>query len=333
MHAQVIDRSGEEPRIVRNGPGIAVRYNIPGNTYSAGKTNFWQFAQALFGTQLKPNVGLTGSRLSGTMTPSGSGDWVVTGIPLTPIKDNGAEDPYQLSRIWVLKNGAQQAQTQAVVPVSWEISCDLCHVPQPGVSVATDILRKHDTLHGTQLEAHKPVLCASCHADPALGATGQPGVPSMSMAMHGAHASRMDVLTNVENKCYACHPGFRTNCQRDVHFANGIFCTDCHGTMADVANPARTPWVTEPRCENCHQSRRPDFAFEEPGKLYKQSRGHQGVMCAACHGSPHAITPTVTAADNVQAIQLQGHPGTIDTCTVCHKKNPDDRFPHRLDGD
>ena len=35
------------------------------------------------------------------------------------------------------------------------------------------------------------------------------------------------------------------------------------------------------------------------------------------------------AADNVQAINVQGHAGTIDKCTVCHSRQPDDAFDHR----
>jgi hypothetical protein len=53
----------------------------------------------------------------------------------------------------------------------------------------------------------------------------------------------------------------------------------------------------------------------------------------ACHGSTHAVTPTVVAADNVQAIGLQGHAGVIDTCTVCHINRPDDNFFHHSGGE
>jgi hypothetical protein len=147
--------------------------------------------------------------------------------------------------------------------------------------------------------------------------------------MHSAHAPRMGMIT-LQNKCYACHPGVVTQCQRDIHFAKGIVCVDCHGDMNAVANPSRTPWKTEPKCGNCHHVA--GHQYEEPGKLYRQSRGHNGVHCEACHGSPHAITPTVTAADNVQAIALQGHAGTIDTCTLCHIRRPDDPFNHTLHG-
>jgi hypothetical protein len=331
LHAQVIDRRGEDPRIVTS--GIQVTYTIPGNSYSVGKTNFWTYVKALFGVDLAPNIGLTGNGLSGFMQPTADGDFVATGIPLTPLTDDGQENAYQLAGIAASAGPPNIATTQAVVPVSWEISCNLCH-NTPGLSVASDILTKHDNLHGTNLMNQKPVLCANCHADPALSAAGQPGVSTLSHAMHGAHASRFTpaVLQQVNGiACYACHPGIRTQCQRDIHLAKGITCTACHGDMVAVADPSRTPWVSEPRCDNCHS--RPGFTFEQPGKLYKESIGHNGVKCASCHGSPHAITPTVTPADNLQATLIQGYPGTINKCTVCHNRQPDDGFNHTAGGD
>ncbi|MCA9261358.1 MAG: hypothetical protein KDA61_19215, partial [Planctomycetales bacterium] len=191
----------------------------------------------------------------------------------------------------------------------------------------------HDQRHGTHLLGSGPVLCGSCHADPALGTEGVAGVPSLSHAMHGSHASRMQPIADMGlgNACYACHPGFQTNCQRDVHYEKGIFCVDCHGDMAAVASPFRTPWVDEPLCGNCHQAGHPNYDFEEPGKLFKDSRGHGDVHCSACHGSPHAIGPAVTDADNLQAIELQGYAGTIAKCTVCHTSMPNEGFFHSRD--
>ena len=246
LHAQVIDRSGSEPRIVTG--GVTVSYSIPGNTTSANKTNFRHFVAQLFGVNLRPNIGLTGNGLSGVMAPTPDGDWAATGIPITPIMDDGSLNPYPLSRIAVSRGRTTLGTTQAVVPVSWEISCKLCH-NTPGISVATDILRKHGNLHGTSLEARKPVLCASCHADPALGTKGTPGVSTMSSAMHSAHATRFtpELLTSIGGQPklrYSCHPDFKTNCQRDVHYAKGIYCMDCHGTMADVGSPRGRPGST-----------------------------------------------------------------------------------------
>lgn len=322
LHATVIDR-GSDPKIVTS--GVTVSYSIPSNTHSADKTNFWTHAQALLGVNLAPNIGLTGNGLSGAMVATGTDEWVATGIPITPIDDSGRENPFPLSLITVGRNGQVVARTQTVVPSSWEMNCNLCH-NAPGISVATDILRTHDNLHGTDLEHQKPVRCSKCHADPALGQPGVPGVKTLSHAMHGSHAPRM-AQANLPVPCYACHPGLRTKCLRDVHSSKGMNCMSCHGQVTDVANPTRRPWVDQPRCGDCHT--RTGYDFEQANTLYKDSKGHHGVPCAVCHGSPHAITPTTTAADNTQAIAIQGHSGPIDTCTVCHVQTPDGPFDHR----
>lgn len=324
LHATVIDR-GSEPRIVTS--GVTVSYTIPSNTHSADKTSFWMNAQALLGVSLVPNVGLTGNKLFGTMVPTGTNDWVATGIPITPIDDSGLENPFALALIAVKRNNQVVARTQAVVPTSWEMNCNLCH-KTPGISTATDILRSHDALHGTHLEQSKPVLCSKCHADPALGQPGVVGVKSLSHAMHGAHAPRM-AQANLAVPCYACHPGLRTKCLRDVHSSRGMNRMSRHGQMTAVAQLTRRPWVDEPKCGNCHT--RSGFQFEQANTLFKDSKGHHGVSCEVCHGSPHAITPTTTATDNVQAIAIQGHSGPINNCTVCHVRTPSEQFEHRAD--
>ena len=332
FHAQVIRRGGE-PSLVQS--GVTVSYTIPGNTTSVDKTNFWTYAPALFGQTFAPNVGLSGNMLSGTMVsgaPEGRTDWGVTGIPITPLDDTGTLNPYQLATVTVAQNGTKVCQTQAPVPVSWEISCNICHGTRT-LTPGMDILTAHDRMHGTNLVASRPVACGSCHAQPELGFPGNPALPTLSSAMHSAHAPRMDAA-NLDVACYACHPGFKTQCLRDIHYLNGMTCVSCHGDMTAVADPSRTPWVNEPSCGACHASMAPaGFEFEQPNTLFRNSKGHHNVMCASCHGSPHAITPTNTIEDNIQAIADQGHAGTIDTCTVCHTSTPDDPFPHRAGGD
>jgi hypothetical protein len=330
LRAQVIDRRGEEPRIITS--GITIDYTIPSNTSSSDKTNFWTYVGALLGVNPAPDIGLSGNGLSGAMTLTGENDWVAEGIPITPINDSGLEDAYPLATITVKASGTTMASTKAVVPVSWEISCDLCH---NGTVAPTNILKAHDDLHVTDLASKAPVECGSCHAQAPLGAlgAGKPGVSTLSRAMHNSHSTRMGSM-KVQlggTECYACHPGKRTQCLRDVHYKKGMTCDDCHSSMVAVASTGRRPWVDEPRCGDCHN--KAGSEYEQPGTLYRNSKGHKGVHCAACHGSPHAITPTTKAADNVQAIALQGHAGTIDTCTVCHKTKPDDAFPHRVSGD
>jgi hypothetical protein len=55
--------------------------------------------------------------------------------------------------------------------------------------------------------------------------------------------------------------------------------------------------------------------------LYRNGKEpHGDVPCAACHGGAHAVWPNrdPKANDNVTALELQGHAGNIDDCTVCH---------------
>jgi len=324
FRAQVIKRGGE-PSIITQ--GLTLEYRLPTNTHSSDKTNFWKYAPALLGANVPQDIGVAGFGMTGSMAAdSVHKSYIATGVPVTPIDDDGKENPYPLAHVTVRKGTTVIAETQMVVPVSWEMSCNLCHT-KPGETVAEHVLKAHDRLHNTTLMNEQPVTCAKCHSDNALGAAGTPGVPSLSAAMHGAHASRMSAI-NLTNECYACHPGIRTNCQRDVHAAKGVTCTQCHGNMAAVANPARNPWVQEPRCDSCHN--KPGYQFEQPGKLFRDSVGHSGVQCVTCHGSPHAVGPAVTESDNAQANRLQGKSGPISQCLVCHTSMPSEAFFHRV---
>jgi hypothetical protein len=321
LFAQVIKR-GDPPQLVTT--GINVEYGFPNNTDSASKTNFWTYAQKLFGVALSPNIGLAGKGLSGLMDPA-TNHFVAEGIPITEYPDGSTTpDYYQLANVVAKEqsSGKVLAQTQVVVPVSSEMRCDVCH-NSPSTNFRMNILNKHDSEEGTHLAQQatsgNPVLCANCHADPALGKPGANGIPSLSAAMHNKHK---EIATN----CYNCHPGPQTKCLRDVMSVQfGKTCTDCHvGGMQMLSQESRTPWVDEPRCSNCHAAK---YA-ENTGKLYKQSTGHGGLYCESCHNSTHAITPSREPNDNVQAIALQGYAGSISKCTVCHQTQPTGAFVH-----
>jgi hypothetical protein len=315
LHAQVIDRTARTPQLVTS--GITVSYTIPGNTISSTKTNFWDFVSPLFGVSLTPDIGFLGKGLTGTLDATATNDWAAMGIPLTPQTDAGIFNPYQLAVVTVKRGSDTVARTRAVVPCNWQINCDLCHVPSPGVTVADNILSAHDRLHATTLMQQQPVACGTCHVQPELVPLGivsdDPNNPTLSRAIHHAHASRM-AQAQLSNECYACHPSAQMPCLRDVHAAKGFVCRDCHGDMLAVADVTRRPWQDEPRCSNCHHA----HEYEQPDTLYRDSKGHGGVHCEACHGSPHAITPSLIPADNQQALDLQGHTGVINKCTLCH---------------
>jgi hypothetical protein len=331
--AQVV-RRGEEPQIVTQ--GVSVQYRILGNTTSYNKTNFWDHAQSLFNLSvpLPKDIGLTGKGLSGAMDPA-AGHFVAEGIPVTEIFDNMARSPYQLAEV-VVKDiqGNILAGTQTVVPVSTELHCEYCHADlgsaNPAIStgnVKQNILTLHDQNEGTNLMASRPVLCADCHSSNALQASGKQGLPSLSQAIHGKHVQIDD--GTMEGTCYQCHPGPETKCLRGAMFQAGVRCHDCHGGMSAVANPQRRPWLDEPRCANCHA-----VPYQENvGTLYKNSIGHHGIRCQACHGSTHAEYPSVESLDNKQSIWLQGTAGSINTCGVCHTDRPGQKGDPHTAGD
>lgn len=298
---------------------LHISYAIPGNTYSVGKTDFWTYTPALF-KPLPDNIGLTGAGLSGVMEAKGD-YFIVEGVPITPYTDAdlAKEDPYQLALLTLLDaQGKELASTRPVVPVSNEIGCvgPGCH------SSEMNILSEHDDESGFD-RTKRPILCASCHSSNALGAPGKPELPSLSQAIHGEHKDRAS--------CYSCHPGKVTKCLRDVMFQKGMKCEDCHGDLRRISESiekGRRPWLDEPSCNatGCHAAQ---FAVNS-GVLYRQSKGHGGLYCSACHGSPHAIVPTVVERDNLQNVTLQGFAGALSTCSVCHGATPAGAGPHGL---
>jgi hypothetical protein len=184
----------------------------------------------------------------------------------------------------------------------------------------------------------------------------QPGHDTMSAVMHGYHGRLTDPASGarifpadgtLEETCYQCHPGKVTKCLRGAMGGAGIACRDCHGSMLAVGSGAREPWLDEPRCESCHTGdarshlgdairltqawegdvdvATPRLAInkrfaENSNTLYRNSLGHGGVACEGCHGSTHAIWPNALASssDNLAAVQLQGHSGTLIECSTCH---------------
>jgi len=162
-----------------------------------------------------------------------------------------------------------------------------------------------------------------------LGTLGDPEAKSFSYRIHEKHKDIQPI--NSINTCYKCHPGPNTQCFRDIMKSGDMICQNCHGTMNTLANSiaaGRRPWLDEPRCGDatCHGSN----YSEEPNKLFRLSKGHGGLFCSSCHGSPHAVYPTTQPNDNLQSIRLQGHTGTINDCMVCHSIPPSGPGPHGI---
>ena len=345
VDVQVVKR-GNPPELM-SGAAVTVEYSIVDNTYSYGKGAYGQFWDKY--TDLFPapapahNIGMTGKGLSGPMdwvplnVDGGDGVYRAQGIPVVP-RTNSAPTvraPYQQALILVKSSsGTELARTMTTVPTSDEINCAKCHSPGGTVTETfQDILAAHDSAESTSLSNSTPVLCASCHGSPALGAAKQSEIPYLSAAIHGYHATK-------GASCLDCHPGETTKCNRSIAHSTstGGTCENCHGTMAQVAgsitSSGRVPWATEPKCADCHTSSTGTtpmtatagsasaIAQADTGNaLYRNAKGHGGVACTACHGSPHSMVPSREAKDNYQAIAYQGKATTIGSCAACHRNS------------
>jgi hypothetical protein len=193
----------------------------------------------------------------------------------------------------------------------------------------------------------------------------------LSPAMHAFHGSpqtggAVPIPDQGLTTCYSCHPGQKTQCLRGPMFQAGLVCQDCHGNLQAVGGvfnlkstgQPRTPWLSVPQCQSCHSgdavshlgadlilqkaydptdpAATPVLAtnkrFAENNGLFRESTGHGGVACSACHGSPHAEWATNQPNDNVTANSVQKHPGMITECVVCHLNNlaPTINGPHGM---
>jgi len=329
LWAQVIKR-GDPPEIVTS--GVTLEYRIIDNTFSYGKgtvlpyrsyARFWDDSFDLFGVSLAPDTGLNfvdpgvHNGLSGTMLLK-SGHFQADGVPVVPINDAGTWDPYQVAEIVVRdsSSGTELARTRTTVPTSDEVRCARCHGQRVSGIDILSVLAEHDEAEGTTFVYEGvPVLCADCHGSPALGQTG-PGSSEryLSEVLHSSHSAS---ITN----CYNCHPGEITEFHRSaahVGTENGN-CAACHGTSDAIASSiqsGRVPWAGLPKCADCHT-----FVAEvDTGSaLYRAGTAHNGLSCAACHGTAHAQIPSNKLADHYQFLQYQAKALPLGSCRVCHE--------------
>jgi len=119
----------------------------------------------------------------------------------------------------------------------------------------------------------------------------------------------------------------------------GITCTKYQGEVAYVSDPSRTFWVNLLTCSSCHTraltksiithldnpTQKLTVSVDAP---FRNSKAHDdwGIDCAACHGSPHAISPTISARVNEQSIHLQSLSRPIVECEVCHMEKFKESF-------
>jgi hypothetical protein len=211
---------------------------------------------------------------------------------------------------------------------------DTCYQCHPGTNV--------QCLRGAMFNGG--MLCNDCHGDmQQVGNDFSVGVsPSNPGAFVLDQGNFYDPASNQprvpwanEPGCGSCHTGDAND--NLVNVVNSIVNTrDVYGNVDSIRlrqafrsdDPKATPIVptnkrfAEPAVPAVFSQPGTDFANPGAGnpQLYRVSTGHGGVMCEGCHGATHAEWPNANpnANDNVTAMQLQGHTGTISDCTTCH---------------
>ena len=325
LHIQVFKKGGEGAQLVTT--GITVEYTVRNLGDPSAHSNFWQYAKD-YGLNIAPGTGITGNTLTGTCTLSKDGKyWEATALPIVPYDAQGNFNAYPTCEVTVkdASGTVLAVQPTVVLPVSDEMHCDYCHAK---TKTFASILTSHDKLSGTTLAADltagKRHACNECHADPVLNAPGKTGVKSLSEAMHGFHATKMQTLNTLKVTCYNCHPGLKTQCLRGAMYAAGLTCSDpkCHGDIQNVASTiaaGRQPWLNEPDCANCHSN------GSNPNTLYRLSNLENGpedkngkILCEDCHNGTHSEWKSTLALDNSTPLYLQGATGPISQCSVCH---------------
>ncbi len=175
--------------------------------------------------------------------------------------------------------------------------------------------------------------------------------------------------------CHPSDPRGATRMLRGIHNQIELTCVNCHGPMEDHALgllkaeadtgkpkaarlmglirptqsasleqvPARSPWINEPDCLHCHVDfEAPDTDETIPTQrtaseadLFRARSGDAGILCAACHGSPHALYPAGNPyradQDVIAPRQYQRTPyplGSNRNCKVCHTIDMEDEIHH-----
>ena len=195
VHTQIILQDANGKPMLVSDADVTVSYGAIAdpsgsiNSRSIDKTDFWQYASNLFlGILLNEGEGLTGLYMPNdtpqTKGPqsmpydSTNGLFAALGIPITPLDDALATNPYPLMRIraYNKQTGNQIGYLDAVVPVATETNCQTCHrtggiaSTRGGITWANDsdievqakknILKLHDADQATNLaDFHTCALC------------------------------------------------------------------------------------------------------------------------------------------------------------------------------
>ena len=326
LHAQVIDNNG---LLVKSSSSVKVTFEALAdasgstNTTSAGKTDFWTYAKALFGVSGTTDTGITGTSMPATgpqpmQFEAAYNRFTATSIPITPYDDNWNLNYTPLMKVSVRDaSGNLLASARVAVPISNEVECRGCHASgvntdaRPGTGYAYDsdpnrdfklnILSMHDFKNKRNPLYASSLATAGYSADGLL-ATATAGTPVLCSKCHQSNLfgapgiSGISVLTTAMHGHHAPLNDPKTNDTLD-NSTNRTACYNCHpgvqthglrGVMGRSVGPDGSQQI---QCQSCHGNL---TALANPAR-----RAYQDLPnCQACHttSAPYQATSAVDAS-------------------------------------
>lgn len=208
--------------------------------------------------------------------------------------DGGTVNPQNPATLAVGRNPNTLFPTDGDRPM--EDSCLKCHAGK-----REQLYRDHHYTVGLK--------CADCHGD-------MLAVSQLLAKPDGSH--RQDWLD--QPNCGSCHSGNGAEAVAKKAY-------DPNDPSATPLTPKSDRFEVRPAKVQIRTGNWDDMKWpfqEYTSTAFRHSRdSHANLACAACHGAGHALWPNrdPKANDNVTAEQLQGFPGSIMECKVCHTKD------------
>jgi Bacterial Ig domain/PKD domain len=281
------------------------------NATSVGKGNFYDYAEVLYGTALKPDEGLAGFPMPGPanvprrMAFNPARHWFFAeSVPMTPWDDGGRRNSYPMMRL-VARDGAGTllASTDVALPVSDGLSCRACHASgspsvarpnggwvwdcDPDRDYKLNVLQKHDDRHlGSEVYSNA-LRQAGYDTDGLYVSATRNHQPVLCVRCHASNASPGSGLEGMRPLTQLIHAkhSYVSDPQRGLplsFFNDSAVCLNCHsGPEERYLRGAHRQAVTGDgsyaiQCQSCH------------GNMLEVGReGRQGWLeepnCQSCH--------------------------------------------------
>ncbi len=228
---------------------------------------------------------------------------------------------------------------------AYPTDCTMCHTPNNWLQSSFN----HATTNFPLSGAHTTVVCSSCHT------SGFAGTPTECNSCHQKNFAAAQlpshVAAGIPNDCATCHNTTGWKPSLFKHITTGfelkgahstlIQCSDCHKGNLTAAQPEcischQVQYDNAPKhkvsgyptnCLMCHTPNNwLENSFNHATTSFPLTGAHTTVICASCHTSGFAGTPTVCNSchqKNFTAAQLPGHvaAGIPNNCATCHTTN------------